>query len=136
MVSAEVEISIPFHDVDMMEVAWHGHYAKYFEIARCALLDKIEYNYPQMRDSGYMWPVIDMRIRYPAPCTFRQIVVVQATVTEWENRFKIDYVLRDKSSGKRLTKGYTVQVAVDMDSREMLMESPAILAQKLGITQS
>ena len=37
-----VEIEIPFHDVDMMEVAWHGHYVKYFEIARCALLDQFE----------------------------------------------------------------------------------------------
>ena len=39
-----VEIEIPFHDVDMMEVAWHGHYVKYFEIARCALLDQFDYN--------------------------------------------------------------------------------------------
>jgi acyl-CoA thioester hydrolase len=47
---------IPFHDVDMM--VWHGHYAKYFEIAR-RLLEQIDYNYPQTRDSGYAWPVID-----------------------------------------------------------------------------
>ncbi|WP_343034423.1 hypothetical protein [Candidatus Methylobacter favarea] len=33
-----VDIEIPFHDIDMMEVVWHGHYAKYFESARCALL--------------------------------------------------------------------------------------------------
>ena len=51
--SAETIIEIPFHDVDMMEIAWHGHYVKYFEIARCKLLDKIEYNYSQMRDSGF-----------------------------------------------------------------------------------
>ena len=34
---AEIIIRVPFHDVDLMEVVWHGHYAKYFEIARCAL---------------------------------------------------------------------------------------------------
>lgn len=39
MHTAEVEMTVPFHDVDMMEVAWHGHYVKYFELARCALLD-------------------------------------------------------------------------------------------------
>lgn len=38
---ASVNLEIPFHDVDMMAVVWHGHYAKYFEIARCALLEKI-----------------------------------------------------------------------------------------------
>ena len=31
---AEVELEVEFHDVDAMEVAWHGHYVKYFERAR------------------------------------------------------------------------------------------------------
>ena len=29
---AEVVIEVPFHDVDIMNVVWHGHYLKYFEI--------------------------------------------------------------------------------------------------------
>jgi acyl-CoA thioesterase FadM len=32
-------------DVDTMNVVWHGHYVKYLEVARCALLDKIGHNY-------------------------------------------------------------------------------------------
>ena len=39
--SAEVEIEIPFHDIDLMRIAWHGHYAKYLEVARTALLQQI-----------------------------------------------------------------------------------------------
>ncbi|MDH3602364.1 MAG: hypothetical protein OEU26_22345, partial [Candidatus Tectomicrobia bacterium] len=30
---AEVCFEVPFHDVDMMGVVWHGHYYKYFELA-------------------------------------------------------------------------------------------------------
>jgi len=131
--AAEVELQVPFHDVDMMEVAWHGHYAKYFEIARCALLDQLEYNYPQMRDSGFAWPVIDLRIRYARPLRFQQWVVVRAEVAEYENRFKINFQVRDRDSGARLTKGYTVQVAVALDSGEMLFASPRVLLQKLGV---
>ncbi|MBV1927933.1 MAG: acyl-CoA thioesterase [Gammaproteobacteria bacterium] len=133
MHEAEVEIIIPFHDVDMMAISWHGHYVKYFELARCALFDKIDYNYEQMRDSGYAWPVIDLRIRYPGPTTFNQKVIVKAVIIEWENRLKIDYELRDSQTEKRLTKGYTVQVAVDMSSQEMCFESPPILYEKLGL---
>ncbi len=47
-----------------MHVVWHGHYLKYFEIARCKLLDQFHYNYNQMRDSGYAWPVIESHVRY------------------------------------------------------------------------
>lgn len=133
MHEAEVEIIIPFHDVDMMAISWHGHYVKYFEIARCALFDKIDYNYVQMSDSGYSWPVIDLRIRYPGPTTFNQKVIVKAVIREWENRLKIDYELRDSQTAKRLTKGYTVQVAVDMSNQEMCFESPPILYRKLGL---
>ena len=42
---ADVIIEVPFHDVDTMNVVWHGHYLKYFEIARCKLLDQFHYNY-------------------------------------------------------------------------------------------
>jgi len=131
--NAEVFIDIPFHDVDLMRVAWHGHYAKYMEIARGALLDKIDYNYPQMEESGYGWPVIDMRVRYAHPLRFMQKVKVTATLVEWENRLKISYLFEDSETGKRLTKAYTVQVAVDMKNHEMLYVSPNILFRKLGL---
>jgi len=131
---AEVEIVIPFHDVDMMEVAWHGHYVKYFEIARCALFDLIDYNYEQMKDSGYAWPIIDLHIRYPQPTVFNQRVIVSAQISEWENRLKVDYELRDSQTDNRLTRGHTVQVAVDMSTREMCFESPAVLFEKLGLS--
>lgn len=131
MHTAEVEMTVPFHDVDMMEVAWHGHYVKYFELARCAVLDNIDYNYGQMKASGFAWPVIDLHIRYPQPLTFNQTVIVSARISEWENRLKIHYEIRDKLSGKRLTKGHTIHVAVELATGEMQMESPAILLQKL-----
>ncbi len=129
----EIEIEVPFFDVDMMNIVWHGHYAKYFELARCKLLDKIGYNYMQMLDSGYLWPIIDLHIRYAKPAKFGQKVIVHAAVSEWENRLKINYRIVDKLSDVRLTRGYTSQVAIDMATDEMCYESPAILWEKLGL---
>ncbi|CAA0091602.1 1,4-dihydroxy-2-naphthoyl-CoA hydrolase [Zhongshania aliphaticivorans] len=134
--SIDVIIDIPFHDVDSAQIAWHGHYAKYFEVARCALLETINYNYLQMSESGYFWPVVDMRIRYINPALFSQKVRVNATITEWENRLRIDYKIFDAESSQRLTKGYTIQVAVDMESRELQLASPAVLLRKLGVDET
>ncbi len=131
--SHDVIIDVPFHDVDSAQIAWHGHYAKYFEVARCALLETINYNYLEMSESGYFWPVVDMRIRYINPALFGQKIRVNATITEWENRLRIDYRIFDAETGKRLTKGHTVQVAVSMTTKELLLASPPILAQKLGL---
>lgn len=133
--AAEVEITVPFHDVDMVQLVWHGHYAKYFEVARCALLDQLNYGYEAMRASGFMWPVIDMRVRYIKPVRFGQRIIVRAVLREWENRLLIEYVVRDAVSGLRLTKGTTAQVAVDMRTGEMCFVSPPVLFERLGLAQ-
>ena len=133
MIESETVIEIPFHDVDAMRVAWHGHYVRYLEIARCQLFEKFDYNIPQMEASGFAWPIIDLRIRYAHPLRFQQKISISAKVVEWENRLKTNYVIRDSESGKRLTKAHTIQVAVDMNSGEMQFQSPDILLRKLGI---
>ncbi|RBL87657.1 acyl-CoA thioesterase [Streptomyces cavourensis] len=124
---AEVEIRVPFYDVDAMDVVWHGHYVKYLEEARCALLDSLGYGYDAMRASGYVWPVIDLQLRYAHAAQFGQRLVVRAELVEWEHRLKINYLVREAASGQRLTRASSVQVAVCMQSREMQLTSPAAL---------
>ncbi len=48
MISASVSETIQFYHLDPMNVVWHGNYVQFFENARCALLDQIDYNYHQM----------------------------------------------------------------------------------------
>ena len=136
LVSAEVEILVPFHDLDPLEVVWHGNHVKYFEIARCALLDRIGYNFPQMKDSGYVWPVIELFVRYAHPLRFGQTVRVRADLMECECRLKVAYLVRDAQTGQRLARGHTVQVAVDAATRELCLRSPEVLLRKLGMESS
>ena len=131
--SAEAAIQVQFYDLDPMEVVWHGNYVKYLEVARCALLDSIGYNYAEMKASGYMWPVIDMNLRYAAPATFGQDLLVRAEIVEWESRLRIDYLVSDAASGRRLNRASTTQVAVDIATGEMCFVAPPILFQKLGV---
>ena len=126
-----VDIEIPFHDCDPMNVVWHGNYPRYFEVARCQLLRLFNYDYLDMQASGYMWPIVDMRLKYVGSAKFTQMITVTATLVEYENRIKINYLITDKKTGAKLTKGYTIQAAVSMDSNELQFESPAILIEKL-----
>ena len=130
--SAEVTLTPAFHDIDPMEVVWHGHYVKYFELARCALLQSIDYDYPQMRDSGYAWPIVDLRAKYVRSARYGQALVVRATLVEWENRLKIDYQVRDAGTGDVLTRATSIQVAVELATGEMCFASPAALLERLG----
>jgi acyl-CoA thioester hydrolase len=131
--TAEVELAIPFHDVDMMGVVWHGNYFRYFEIAREALLNQFDYGYRQMKTSGYLWPVVDTRVN-TVILTFEQRIRVRARIEEFENRLRIGYEIFDAETGKRATTGYTIQVAVEEKSRELCFVSPTILFERMGVT--
>ncbi|HSC80372.1 MAG TPA: thioesterase family protein [Chitinolyticbacter sp.] len=131
--SHEITLSPAFHDLDPMDCVWHGNYVKYLELARSALLGKFEYDYPQMRDSGYAWPIVDMRLKYVGMIHFGQQVRIRAEITEWENRLRIDYLITDVASGRRLNQAHTIQVAVEIASGEMQYVCPQILWDKLGL---
>lgn len=132
VLTARARIEVPFHDVDVMEVAWHGHYIRYFEIARCALLRLIDYDYAQMRESGYQWPVVECHVKYIRPARYGQTLEASAELVEYENRLKIAYVIRDGASAEVLTRGYTVQVAVDAQSGELQFVAPPALVERVA----
>lgn len=127
--SAHIDIAPQFYDIDLMNVVWHGHYVRYLEDARSALLDKIGHNYNEMVASGFAWPLVDMRLKYVKPLKLHQKIRVTATVIEFENRLKIEYQLIDRDTGNILTKAYTIQVAVDIKTQDMLFETPPVFQE-------
>ena len=129
---AEIELTVPFHDLDPLDIVWHGNHVRYFEQARSALLQSFDYDYPQMRASGYAWPVVDLQVRYARPLTYQQRIRVRAELMEWEHRLRIRYQVADAASGERLCRGQTIQVAVRIADRETCFASPPILAERLG----
>ncbi|MCP3102400.1 acyl-CoA thioesterase [Myxococcus sp. K15C18031901] len=131
--SHEIELAPAFHDLDPMEVVWHGHYVKYLELARCALLARFDYDYPQMRESGYAWPVVDLRLKYVQPAVYAQRLRIRAEITEWENRLRIDYLIRDAATGRKVNQAHTLQVAVSLATREMQFVCPPVLWERLGV---
>ncbi|MBI1674273.1 acyl-CoA thioesterase [Shewanella sp. DW31] len=132
LLTIDMEMQIPFHDVDSMGITWHGNYLRYFEIARCKLLDELGYNYRQMQASNYAWPIIDLQIKYVKASTFEQKITVRAELVEWENRLKINYQIRDVETGARITKGYTIQAAVDMCTQELCFVTPEVFRDKIA----
>ena len=63
--AVSVELDVPFHDVDGLRVVWHGHYLKYLEIARCALLRAHRLDVPDMIELGYQFMVGGQWVAHP-----------------------------------------------------------------------
>ncbi|NUF09057.1 thioesterase family protein [Snodgrassella sp. ESL0324] len=119
-----VIIEVPFFDIDSMDIVWHGHYVKYLEVARCAFLSAIGYDYNVMKANGYGWPIVQLNLKYVRPAVFGQKIRVEVVLKEYESCLKFDYVISDIISGKKLTKASSMQVAVCMQTRETQFQTP------------
>ena len=116
-----------------MEIVWHGHYVKYLELARSALLAKFDYDYPQMRESGYRLADRRHAAEVCAPGDLRPGAQGAREIVEWENRLRIDYLIRDARPAASVNQATTIQVAVDLATREMCFVCPPVLWERLGV---
>lgn len=127
---ASVTLTVPFQDADPSGAAWHGNYFRYFDAARCALLDRLDYGYRAMAASGLVWPIVDTRVRFLRSVGFDQRLTVTASLEEWQYRLRIGYEIQDVA-GRRVTEGYTIQVPVDAASGEMCFGMPSALYERI-----
>lgn len=129
--TASARRRIPFNDVDVTGMVWHGRYFKYFEDARRSLLESIDYSYEEMLASGYIWPIADSTVRYLRSLTLNQEIETVACLREWELRLVIDYKILAED-GEILTKARTVQVPLDATKRELRFGSPQLLIDRVN----
>lgn len=128
--AVSVELEVPFHDVDALRVAWHGHYLKYFEIARTALQRAHRLDVPDLRALGTAWFVVDTRTRHVAPLRYGDKFRVSAWFYEDDPRIGIAYEIRALDSDRRVARGRTVLVSTTKDG-EMLFETPKEIRDRI-----
>jgi acyl-CoA thioester hydrolase len=128
---ATVETVVPFHDVDMASVVWHGHYLKYLENARWALMARLDFGLDAMIASGYAWPVVEVHAKYVRTARFGDRLQVQASLVEWESRLTINYLIKDAATAERVARAQTVQVAVEVATGALQFVTPAVLRERI-----
>lgn len=129
--TASSKLRVPFNDIDVTGVVWHGRYFKYFEDARRSLFESIDYSYEEMLDSGYIWPIADSTVRYVRALTLNQEIEIIACLREWELRLVVDYKILDADGGI-VTKARTVQVPLDVKKKELQFGSPQLLIDRVN----
>lgn len=131
LLTATTDIQVEFFDLDPMNVVWHGNYVKYMESARCALLNKLNYDYKAMEKDGYVWPVVQLGIKYIRPLRFMQKVRVEVSLVEYEICLKLQYRFIDMETGKVITKAESTQMAVQIKTGESCLGSPKEFVEKV-----
>lgn len=129
--TVEKEFKVEFYDVDSMNIAYHGNYVRFMEVGRCALLDKIGYNYTNMKDEGYAFPVVDIKVRYIKSLHFNEVARIRSSITEFENCLKVKYEIFN-SKGELCTKAESTQMVIKEAAGETMFKCPETLIKKMN----
>ena len=126
-----VEIEVPFHDVDGLGIVWHGHYYKYFEIARTRLLRSVRLDAGDVIGPRYRFLVVESHCRYVAPLRYGDIVRVSAWFADVRHRIRIVYEAIHVATGRRVARGHTILATTDLEGR-LLLETPHGIVERIG----
>jgi acyl-CoA thioester hydrolase len=131
-IHAMVEARVAFHDVDVAGVVWHGHYLKYLENARWALMERLDFGLDAMMASGYVWPIVDVHVKYVHAARFGDRLAIQASLVEWQNRLAVNYLVTNTATEERVARARTVQVAVEASTGVLQFATPAVLLERVA----
>lgn len=124
--AASVELAVPFHDCDPLFVVWHGHYFKYLELGRTALMQKFGLDVPQVRSAGYRMYITDVRCHYSHPLSYGDVARVTAWFTDSTPMLRVAYEVTNVTAGRRAARASTRIATTDADGR-LLTATPAAI---------
>lgn len=128
---SEYEVKISFEDLDPLNVVWHGNYMRYMEQARCDLLEKIGYTYKDMKVDNIAYPIAKMNVKYIKPAEFGDVLTVKLDVISIEPTLDIKYTIFNKKTGDKIFEATTMQIGLDMTTKETVYAPPIELVNAI-----
>lgn len=127
---ASLELTVPFHDVDPLLVVWHGHYYKYLELARTALMKRCALDVPDLVALGYRMMVIETHCRHTRPLRYDERFRVTARFLDVDHRLMVGYEIQSVTHDRRVARARTSLVTTTPDGA-LLLETPHAIRSRI-----
>lgn len=129
----ETRMTVPFHDLDPLQMVWHGNYLKYFDVARFALFKHAGVDlYDYMTNRNIAFPMIRSAVKHTAPLHHGDEFVCRAEVLEARYKIAMAFSLHRTADDVLCAKGTSDQVAVRMPEMKLEFEIPEEVIKALG----
>jgi len=127
---------VPFHDLDPMQVVWHGNYYKYFDLARFKLFNQCGVDLVTLyKKTNLLLPITRTACKHIMPLRHDDHFTCTASLIEAHIKIVIDFEIRRISDNILCTTARGEQVAVKMPENELLLEIPEQIRNDLnGVT--
>jgi acyl-CoA thioester hydrolase len=123
-------LRVPYADTDVMGFLHHSNYARYYETARWEMFRALGIPYREIEDSGYLFPVVGMQIKYIKPAHYDDQLTIITRVSEVRGpRVVFNYKMYD--SGNSLINKAEIHLALIEKESKKLSELPEKLKRKI-----
>ncbi len=130
----QARLKVPFHDLDPLNVVWHGNYLKYFDIARFGLFSAAGIDlYRYSLEKNYIFPLTKTSTKFISPLRHNDEFICKATLLEATVKIVMGFEIRRVMDGAVCTKGSSDQVAVKLPQMEIMFEIPGDIREAFGV---
>jgi acyl-CoA thioester hydrolase len=103
-----------YADTDRSQIVYHANYLRFFEFGRASLMRDTAYSYREIEESGYIYPIIEIGVKYYTPVGYDDSIWIHTHPAKLERvRLSFDYVITHEETGDIVCVGFTRHCAVN-----------------------
>ena len=123
-------VRVRYADTDQMGMAYHGNYARWFEVGRTEMLRAQGMSYREVEQAGIRMPVLEVLCRYLKPARYDDELVIETVLAELGRAsLCFEYRVMRRVDGEVLACGMTRHCFLDPAGRPV--RPPAFFAELL-----
>lgn len=113
---------VRYGDTDKMGISYYAEYLVWFEAARTEYFRALGLPYTVCEAKGYFLPVMEARIKYLAPSTYDDLLIVRTSVSDLKSTsMRFQYQVLNEKADRVLATGETLHVFVDKEMKPVRM---------------
>ena len=125
------EIRILYSDTDSYGVVWHGAYTKWFEAARVGFVEQMGLELEALENSGIVFPVVEMNIRYKSSAKMNERIVIKTKVAELKPlSVTFEHKVYEQKTNTLRVIAHTSIVVIDTKTGKMFRKMPEDMYNK------
>ncbi len=131
-VKCSVKLKVPFHDLDPLNIVWHGNYLKYFDQARQEMFSQAGIDvFKYYEEKQYLFPIIRSSVKHLHPMRYGDEFISTAILREASVKIVLDFEIKLVKNGNLAATGRGEQCALFAPNMKMEFAIPKDIQEAL-----
>jgi acyl-CoA thioester hydrolase len=116
-----------YADTDRSAVVYHSNYLRYFELGRGNLMRDADYPYSEIEKSGYVYPIIEIGVKYYSPLHYDDLMLIHTRPDRIERvKLQFEYIITNSETGNIVCTGFTQHCALNNSGRPVAIDQQTV----------